>query len=218
MVTKVGVLGSGGVAKVLAQGALKHGYSVMIGSRTVAKVEAFAKGIDGMESGTLAETAAFGEIVILAIKGHAAEATVKGLDVQLRNKTVIDACNPIDESKKRSDNIVPFFKLPGGISLMEHLQNAVPQAKFVKAFNSVGSKYMVDPDLDGGRPSMFICGNDDEAKVQVTELLEKFKWDVVDVGGVRAAYCIEQLCVLWCARGFKDKSFDHAFKLLVKDS
>jgi hypothetical protein len=99
-------------------------------------------------------------------------------------------------------------------SVLERLQTAYPQAHFVKAFNSVGAGQMVDPHFAGGRPSMFICGNDPAAKTAVTGILDQFGWDAEDMGAVEAARAIEPLCMLWCIPGFLHNDWVHAFKLL----
>ena len=100
--------------------------------------------------------------------------------------------------------------------LMEQLQAAQPGAHFVKAFNSVGNAYMVDPNFKEGRPTMFICGNDATAKATVTAILDRFGWDAEDMGGVTSARAIEPLCMLWCIPGFARNQWSHAFKLLKK--
>ena len=99
-------------------------------------------------------------------------------------------------------------------SLMESLQHAFSAARFVKAFNSVGSALMVNPQLPGGPPTMFICGNDAAAKETVEDLLDQFGWEVEDMGGAVAARAIEPLCMLWCIPGLIGGGWSHAFKLL----
>jgi predicted dinucleotide-binding enzyme len=84
----------------------------------------------------------------------------------------------------------------------------------VKAFNCIGNAFMVDPDFNGVKPTMFICGNDDRAKNEVTTILDRFGFDVADMGAVEAARAIEPLCILWCIPGFRNNSWTHAFKLL----
>jgi predicted dinucleotide-binding enzyme len=99
---------------------------------------------------------------------------------------------------------------------MERLQRLVPEAHFVKAFSSIGNAFMVDPDFGGIKPTMFICGNDDRAKGEVKEILEKFGFEVEDMGKVEAARAIEPLCILWCIPGFLRNNWMHGFKLLKK--
>ena len=99
---------------------------------------------------------------------------------------------------------------------METLQLRFKDARFVKAYNSVGSVLMINPELKGGPPTMFICGNDDAAKQQVAEINRQFGWDTADMGGVEAARAIEPLCILWCLPGFLKNDWMHAFKLLTK--
>ena len=96
---------------------------------------------------------------------------------------------------------------------MEQLQKLVPDAKFVKAFNSVGNTGMYKPALKD-TPTMFICGNDEGAKQTVTQILESFGWETADMGKVEAARAIEPLCMLWCILGFTKNEWGHAFKLL----
>jgi predicted dinucleotide-binding enzyme len=99
-------------------------------------------------------------------------------------------------------------------SLMERLQREFGNARFVKAFNSVGSARMVNPQFAGGKPTMFICGNDEAAKKTVGRLLEQFGWEAADMGKVQGARAIEPLCMLWCIPGFLRNEWTHAFKLL----
>ena len=99
---------------------------------------------------------------------------------------------------------------------MEQLQAEFPEGRFVKAFNSVGNAFMINPDFGGIKPSMFICGNDADAKNQVTAINDDFGWETEDMGAVEAARAIEPLCMLWCIPGFLRNEWMHAFKLLKK--
>jgi predicted dinucleotide-binding enzyme len=132
----------------------------------------------------------------------------------LAGKVIIDATNPIAE-KPPVNGVLSFFTTTEE-SFMEQLQKAVPEAKFVKAFNSVGNALMYKPDLQGQKPTMFICGNDAGAKQKVAEILERFGWESEDMGTVEAARAIEPLCILWCITGFLKNDWMHAFKLLKK--
>ena len=87
-------------------------------------------------------------------------------------------------------------------------------AKFVKAFSCVGNAFMINPEFPGGPPSMFICGNDDDAKASVRSLLGELGWETVEMGAAESARAIEPLCMLWCIPGFTKNSWTHAFKLL----
>ena len=209
----VGVLGSGIVARVLASGFLKHGHKVMIGSRDPAKLADWLAENPTGSSGTFDETAAFGDIVVLAVKGTAAKAALElAGGSNLAGKTVIDATNPIADDAP-VDGVLRFFTNLDE-SLMEQLQNAFPDANLVKAFSSVSNTRMVDPDMDGGPPTMFICGNDDKAKATVADILTEFGWDTADMGVAAAARAIEPLCMLYCIPGFTKNQWTHAFKVL----
>lgn len=209
---RIGVLGSGSVGQTLASGCKAHGYEVRIGSRTPAKLEDFTATL-GIPAGTFAEVAAWAEGVILSVRGAAAEEALRLADrANLRGKLVIDTTNPISDAPP-VDGVIQFFTGPN-TSLMERLQATVPQARFVKAFNSVGSSRMVNPSFAGGRPTMFYCGNDPQAKAAVAMLLEQFGWEPADMGSVVAARAIEPLCQLWCIPGFRENHWTHAFRVL----
>jgi 8-hydroxy-5-deazaflavin:NADPH oxidoreductase len=213
---QIGVIGSGAVGEVLADGFLKHGHQVMRGSRTVEKLQSWrAQSGDRASTGTFAEAAKFGEVVVLAVKGSAAESAIAACGIEsLSGKVVIDTTNPIAESPP--DGGVLRFFTDLNEALMERLQRLAPAAHFVKSFSCVGSVLMVNPRLKEGKPTMFICGNNAPAKARVSAILEQFGWESADMGGVQAARAIEPLCMLWCIPGFLEGSWGHAFKLLRK--
>jgi hypothetical protein len=212
---KVGIFGSGDVAKALAGGFLKHGHEVMIGSRTPDKLAEWAAQNPSSATGTFGDAAAFGELLVLAVKGSASAEALRLAGAQyLEGKTVIDATNPIADAPP-ANGVLQFFT-DHEESLMEQLQIEFPDANFVKAFNSVGNVSMVNPQFPGGKPTMFICGNHDAAKKQVTDILDQFGWETADMGSVEAARAIEPLCMLWCIPGFLRNEWTHAFKLLKR--
>ena len=211
---KIGVLGSGVVGQVLAEGFLAHGYEVMRGTRDPARLEEW-KSKAGKHAfiGTFEEAAAFGEIVVLAVKGAAAESVVDLAGASnLAAKTVIDSTNPIAETPP-VNGVLNFFTTFEE-SLMERLQRRAPTAKFVKAFSCVGNALMVNPQLAGGPPTMFYCGNDADAKRWVENVLKQFGWEPADMGTATAARAIEPLVQLWCIPGFQRNQWTHAFKVL----
>jgi 8-hydroxy-5-deazaflavin:NADPH oxidoreductase len=216
MAMRVGILGSGTVGKTLAAGFVKHGHEAMIGTREPAKLDDWNKTTPRARVGTPTEAAAFGEVLVLAVKGGAAAEALDGAnEANLRGKTVIDACNPIADAPP-VHGVLPFSTGPNE-SLMEQLQKEFKDAHFVKAFNSVGAPGMVNPEFAGGiRPTMFICGNNEAAKKTVTEILDQFGWETADMGSAEAARAIEPLCMLWCIPGFTKNEWTHAFKLLRK--
>jgi len=206
-----GVLGSGDVGQVLAKGLKDHGHEVRIGSRTPAKLATYSRET-GIAAGTFAEVARWGEALVLSVKGSAAESVLRMVGKEVGGKLVIDTTNPLTEDPPEQ-GVLRSFTGPDE-SLMERLQQAYPAAHFVKAFNSVGSARMVDPDFQGVRPTMFYCGNDAAAKATVARILDQFGWDGADMGGAVAARAIEPLATLWCIPGFLQGSWTHAFKLL----
>jgi 8-hydroxy-5-deazaflavin:NADPH oxidoreductase len=212
---KVGILGSGDVGKVLAKGFLKNGYQVAIGSDHPEKLAEFKRENPEMETATFEQAAQSGDIVVVCVKGTVAEKIVEKVKRHITGKTVIDTTNPIADAPPQNGVLKYFTSLEE--SLMERLQTIAPDAQFVKAFNSIGSALMVNPEFgDDTKPTMFICGNNDDAKKKVHEILEKFGFEVEDMGKVESARAIEPLCILWCIPGFLRNEWSHAFKLLKK--
>jgi predicted dinucleotide-binding enzyme len=211
---KVGIIGSGVVAQSLGDGFLKHGHEVMLGTRDPSRLAGWQAKNPGAQVGSFADAGRFGELIVLAVKGSVAAAALRAAGADnLTGKTIIDACNPIADSPP-ANGVMKFFTGPNE-SLMEHLQRQFPAGRFVKAFNSVGSAYMINPQFEKGPPTMFICGNDVTAKKVVSGILDQFGWETADMGAVEAARAIEPLCILWCIPGIARNDWSaHAFKLL----
>ena len=211
---KISVLGSGVVGEILANGFLKYGYEVMRGSRDPSKLNEWKTKAAGKASvGSFEQAAAYGDIVVLAVKGSVAELVIKNLPANsIAGKTIIDTTNPIADLPP-TNGVLNFFTSLND-SLMERLQKIAPTANFVKSFSCVGNALMVNPQIPGGKPSMFICGNDEQAKATVCEILNQFGWDTEDMGKAEAARAIEPLCMLWCIPGFLRNDWNHAFKML----
>jgi predicted dinucleotide-binding enzyme len=211
---KVGVLGSGDVAKVLGSGFLKHGHDVMMGTRTASKLADWARQNPKGTVGSFADAARFAQLVVLAVKGTVAAEALRGAGAaNLTGKVVIDATNPIADAPP-VNGVVKFFTNLDE-SLMERLQREFAGARFVKAFSCVGNRLMINPQFKGGKPTMFICGNDEAAKETVHGILDQFGWETADMGKVEAARAIEPLCMLWLIPGFLRNQWSHAFRLLT---
>jgi 8-hydroxy-5-deazaflavin:NADPH oxidoreductase len=210
----VGIIGSGPVGQSLAKAFRNEGHFVMLGTRDVAKpgVVKFHQETQ-IPVGTFEQAAKHAELIVLATKGTATEEAMRSAGLQnFHEKIVIDTTNPISDAPPTNGVIHYFTTLDD--SLMERLQKLVPEARFVKAFNIVGNSFMYKPYFDGGRPTMFICGNDTHAKKTVTQILDSFGWEIEDMGKVEAARAIEPLAMLWCIPGFLRNRWSHAFKLL----
>ncbi len=214
--TRVGVLGSGEVGRRMAAGFSSRGHDVMIGSREPDKPE-LREWLDGdgagINAGTFPETAAHGDLIVLAVLGNAAEEAIAeaGPD-SFAGKVVIDAMNPLDFSA----GFPPKLSICGEDSLGERVQRALPDAKVVKAFNTIGNPYFVDPSFSEGRPTMLIAGNDDDAKRTVGDIVADFGWpDAIDIGGIEGSRELEAICILWVKIGGRRGAWDHGFKLLA---
>lgn len=210
---RVGILGSGDVAKSLGRGFLKENHEVMLGSREPAKLADWVReNGKGASSGTFSETVQFGELVVIAVNGVKAVDAIRLAEVgNFKGKVVIDATNPLDMSGG-----VP--RLVGGLgsSSGELIQQALPGALVVKAFNTVGNAHFYKPDFPDGPPSMFICGDNAEAKERVSRICKDFGWSPIDVGGIGLSHYLEATAMVWIITAFAGGHWNQAFKLLRK--
>lgn len=213
---KIGILGSGMVGQTLSAGFLKHGHQVMLGTRDSDKpnLQEWRQKNPAVQLGNFEQAAKFGELAVLCTLGHAAVDVLRlvGPD-NLAGKTIIDTTNPLAGTPP-VDGVIAYTTGPNQ-SLAEQIQAAVPRSHVVKAFNSVGNARMVNPHYEQGTPTMFICGNNADAKTQVSAILQQFGWEPYDCGTITAARAIEPLCMLWCIPGFLHNQWGHAFKLFT---
>jgi len=213
---KIGIIGSGAVGKALAKGFLKYGYDTTIASRSEEKRKALADEIGGdIKTADFSETAKQCDIIVLAVKGTMAKNAVEQCGTgNLTGKIIIDTTNPIADAPPQNGVLKYFTSLDN--SLMEDLQKMAPHASFVKSFSCIGSAFMVNPDFSGQKPSMFICGNSENAKKEVHNILDQFGFETEDMGMAEAARAIEPLAMLWCIPGMREGKWGNAFKLLKK--
>jgi 8-hydroxy-5-deazaflavin:NADPH oxidoreductase len=208
---KVGILGSGEVGKSLAKAFKNEGHDVMIATREPESDKGKALNNElGVKVGGFPEVAQFGELEVLCTKGDGTEDAVKQAGPEnLAGKVVIDTTNPLDFSDG-----TPRLFVGHDDSLAERAQKLAPDAKFVKAFNLVNAADMYKPKFSIP-PTMFICGNDTEAKSQVTEIVKIFGWDdVIDMGDITAARYLEPMVVIWAKYFQSSGSPHHTFKLV----
>jgi 8-hydroxy-5-deazaflavin:NADPH oxidoreductase len=217
MAKKIGVLGSGIVGRTLAEGFLKHGYDVMLGTRDPSRgdMPAWLHAHPGAKAASFRETAVFGDIVVLAVLGRAVEEVIQlaGSD-HLTGKILIDTTNPLADTEP-VNGLLEFTTGPNE-SLGEKVQAWLPNAHVVKAFNSVGSALMINPKFEQGPPTMFLCGNNPHAKEAVSGIIAQFGWEPFDCGDIAASRAVEPLCLLWLLPGFLRNDWYHAFKMLTR--
>ncbi len=211
---KVGILGSGDVAQSLGKGIAAIGHDVMLGTRQPDKQQLKDLATQsGIKISTNAQTAAFGELIILAIKGTATEEVLPGLQSDLAGKVVIDVTNPL----VFGDNSAPGLSVGHTDSGGEVVQRLLPDSKVVKTLNTISHAHMVQPSYQQGTPTMFMAGNDADAKSQVDKLLQALGWqDITDLGGIENSRLTEPLCLLWVQYGAVNNTWDHAFAVLKK--
>ena len=196
---KIGILGTGIVGKTLGSALAKRGHEVRMGSRKSGgeKARAWVKEAGAKASeGSFADAAGFGEIVFNCTAGQASlDALRQAGSLNLRGKIIIDVSNPLDFSK----GMPPTLSVCNNDSLGEQIQKAFPDSHVVKTLNTVTTAVMVDPAIIPGAHSMFISGNDANAKNAVTKLLkEEFGWkEILDLGDLSAARAQEMYLPLW---------------------
>ena len=210
---KVGILGSGDVGKAFAHAFGALGHEVVIGSRSPEKLSDFVSGEgDKVSSGTFEDAAKAGDLIVLATHGMGTEDAIRMAGKpNFDQKVVIDATNPLDFSGG-----APRLAVGHTDSLGEQIQRSIPNARVVKAFNTVGNALFYKPQLPGGPPDMFIGGNDADAKKLVGQVCEAFGWGVIDLGGIDASRYLEPMCMAWVVHGILSGSWVHAFKMLHK--
>jgi len=207
---KIAVLGTGIVGRTLAEKLASSGHAVVIGTRDVGALMARTEG--GL-AGTpfsawigehsdigvapFAEASADAELLVNATEGSGSVDALNAAGAgNLAGKIVVDVANPLDFSA----GFPPTFTVANTDSLGEQIQRAFPDAKVVKTLNTVTAMLMTNPGLvDGGEHHMFVAGNDDAAKAEVTRLLtEEFGWrSVIDLGDITCARPMEMYLALW---------------------
>ena len=211
----IGILGTGDVGRALGRGFITLGHEAKIGARSAGHEKALEwvgeMGAKASE-GTFADAAKFGEAVVFATLGVANPEVVAAIGpASVAGKVVIDATNPLDFS----EGFPPDLAIKGDDSGGETLQRLIPDSKVVKAFNTVPNALMFRPELPGGPPDMFIAGDDADAKVKVTAILNEFGWpSVVDFGGIKQARWLEAMCIAWVLACSASGNWRQAFKLL----
>ena len=213
---RVGILGTGEVARALGSGLVDLGYEVRFGTRDplADKAKALVAKVGPKATiGTFADAAQFGEIVVLATLWKGTENAIRlaGQD-HLAGKVVLDTTNPLDFDK----GVPPTLVVGHTDSAGEQVQRWLPKARVVKAFNIVGNAHMVHPRFPGGPPDMFICGNDAAAKQTVLDICTAFEYPASDLGGIEMSRYLEPLAMVWIVYGFRNNTWNHAFKLLRK--
>ena len=211
---RIGIIGSGDVARSLGDGLVNLGHDVMIGTRDTKKKElgSWRKKNDKHRSlGSTTEAASFAEVAILATAWHATEDVLAQIRPELAGKVVIDVTNPIQFNDDEAPELTVGHSMSGG----EIVQHSLPDSHVVKALNIINHANMVNPKYKQGSPTMFICGNNQSAKAHTAEMLNDFGWqDIVDIGPIEKSRLLEPLCLLWIEYGVSRGTWNHAVSIL----
>lgn len=213
---KIGIIGSGDVGRSLGDGLVEAGHDVMIGTRDIGKKE-----LKGWKSkhdthkhlGTTTEAAEFGDVAILAVAWHATEDVLSQIRPELAGKVVIDVTNPLVFKDDEAPELSVGHNMSGG----EIVQASLPDSHVVKTLNIISHEHMVRPKYKKGTPTMFVCGNNNSAKMQTVDVLQELGWeDIVDIGEIEKSRLLEPLCLLWIEYGASRGTWDHAVSILEK--
>jgi len=206
---KIGIIGSGVVGQTLGKKLVELGHDVVLGTRDPQKLdekknmtgtirEWLAQVKDKAKVVTFKEAAQHGELLINATHGQASVEALQmaGVD-QVGPKVLIDTANELDFSK----GMPPAVLASQERSVSGNIQKAFPNLKVVKTFNTMAAPIMVNPKMvKGGDHTIFMAGNDKDAKAKVAEILKSFGWkDILDLGDIQAAHGPEMLMALWVA-------------------
>jgi NADPH-dependent F420 reductase len=209
---RIAIIGAGNVGGTLARAWARRGHEVVLGLRDPRSEESRRKAAaagPSVRALAVREAAAAGEVVVLAVPWQAAEEAVRSAG-DLTGKVLVDATNPL-----RAD--LSGLAIGHTTSAGERVQGWAPRAKVVKALNTIGARHMDGPEFAGGRPTMFLCGDDAAAKRTVAGLVEALGFDPVDCGPLAQARLLEPLAMLWISMAYAHgQGPDIAFRLLRK--
>ena len=207
---RFGILGTGVVGKTIAVRLDGLGHDVIVGTRnpeeTLSRTDpdqygnppfgAWQEEHPQVRLGTFAEAAAHGDMVVSATAGVVSlEALEQAGEDNLNGKILIDIANPLDFSK----GMPPTLLVSNTDSLGEQIQRRFPEAKVVKTLHTMNAYLMVDPaQLAATDHTVFVSGDDAEAKARVSELLRSFGWsDIIDLGDITTARGTEMVLPIW---------------------
>jgi predicted dinucleotide-binding enzyme len=215
MVTKIGILGSGMVAQSLGNGFLAAGHEVKLGTRDTAKLAEWLHAAGPKASvGSFEEAAKFGELLCVATKWEGTRNAISMAGKQnFAGKTVIDVTNPLEFG---AEGTPPKLAFGYPDSAGAKVQALLPDAKVVKAFNTISANRMCNAKFEEGTGDLFICGNDAAAKKTVSDIAAGWGWSVSDIGGIEESYLLEALAMVWIRYGFLNNHWTHGFRLLKK--
>lgn len=213
----VGVLGTGMVGSTIGSKMIQLGYSVKMGSRLASNEKATAWAASNGSSashGTFEDATQFGDVIFLCTKG---DFTLDALKLSkasnFKGKVVVDISNPLDFSKGMPPSLIPQFTNTN--SLGEEVQKMLPDAHVVKTLNIVNCEVMVHPGKSGGDPTMFMSGNDAQAKATVRGILNQFGWtDIIDLGDITTARGLEMILPLWLRTWMATQNGHFGFKIV----
>jgi 8-hydroxy-5-deazaflavin:NADPH oxidoreductase len=212
-VMKVAVLGTGQVAIALAKGFASRGHTVVFGTRDVQGKTALeaVKAVVGSSAALYPEAAKSADMAVVTTSWSGTQNALQLAGAaNLAGKLVIDVTNPLDFSSGKPTLALGFPNSAG-----QQIQQWLPEAQVVKAFNIISSTRMVDPQFEEGHADMFIAGNDATAKAKTVNILKSFGWHApIDMGDISKAYLLEALAMTWIEYGATRNHWTHGFSLL----
>jgi predicted dinucleotide-binding enzyme len=207
----IGILGSGSVGLALAKGFLAEGHDVQLATREPDgdKADKLKSEVPNAIITDFATAARAAEIAVLCVNSDGLEDILKLIGTEdLNGKVVIDTTNVVTQEKGM------MIYGGGKESAAEKVQTSLPDSKIVKAFNTVGAATMYKPDFGGVLPTMFIAGDDEDAKKDVSDIVSMFGWETLDMGKLVIARSLESMALVWINNAMSSGTPHHAFKML----
>ena len=216
LIMNIGILGTGIVGQTLGSAFVANGHKVMLGSRDGKNLNALKwADLNSSQQGIFSEAAFFGDIIFNCTMGiFSLEAIKLAEENNFKNKILIDVANPVDFSL----GMPPRLTIGNDNSLGEEIQKLLPNAKVVKALNTINYELMVNPAmLNNGNIDLFICGEDEEAKSTVTDLfINEFEWkreNIIDLGEMKHARSTESMLLFLISLTMKYGTFKNGIKI-----
>lgn len=203
----IAIIGTGQVAGALGPEFAAQGHTIVYGSRNPDRdevAELVERTGDSASATTQQEAVADADIVVLAVPGGVGEEVTRQLG-DLSGKIILDPTNRVG----RGNDGWLVHDVPGNGSNAELIQAAAPDARVVKAFNTLNYRTMIDPESSGGPVTIPIAGDDEEAKAVIAELIEGMGLEVVDFGPLRYAHVLEEMLIVWANARTRGEAFNY---------
>lgn len=211
---KIAVIGTGNVAQALVNGLISEGYDVKVGSRSLEKdsenITKLKKAHSNVSITSYTEAVEFGDVIVLPVPGSALVDVIQEIGVQkFEGKILWDITNALS-AEAPANGVIKLITTPEE-SLAEKIQKLLPSTHVIKAMNTVGAHLMYKPTLSE-KGTVFVAGNDEQAKDKVSSIVEKFGWESYNTGKIESSRALEYMGQLYVAQGILYNGWNSTFK------